>query len=61
VDPHESMTCGVHGIYLKFGSFNGIDPIVPFFNYQESGSQIIVTQQSFSVQRGDPIYHDVDY
>jgi hypothetical protein len=19
----------VHGIYLKFGSFNGIDPIVP--------------------------------
>jgi hypothetical protein len=24
------MTCGVHGIYLKFGSFNGIDPIVPF-------------------------------
>jgi hypothetical protein len=31
VGPHESMTCGVHGIYLKFGSFNGIDPIVPFF------------------------------
>jgi hypothetical protein len=30
VGPHESMTCGVHGIYLKFGSFNGIDPIVPF-------------------------------
>jgi hypothetical protein len=26
------MTCGVHGIYLKFGSFNGIDPIVPFIN-----------------------------
>jgi hypothetical protein len=24
------MTCGVYGIYLKFGSFNGIDPIVPF-------------------------------
>jgi hypothetical protein len=24
------MTCAVHGIYLKFGSFNGIDPIVPF-------------------------------
>jgi hypothetical protein len=23
VGPHESMTCGVHGIYLKFGSFNG--------------------------------------
>jgi hypothetical protein len=23
------MTCGVHGIYLKFESFNGIDPIVP--------------------------------
>jgi hypothetical protein len=32
VGPHESMTCGVHGIYLKFGSFNGIDPIVPFEN-----------------------------
>jgi hypothetical protein len=31
VGPHESMTCGVHGIYLKFGSFNGIDPIVPRF------------------------------
>jgi hypothetical protein len=29
VGPHESMTCVVHGIYLKFGSFNGIDPIVP--------------------------------
>ena len=29
VGPHESMTCGVHGIYLKFGSFNGINPIVP--------------------------------
>jgi hypothetical protein len=29
VGPHESMTCGVHGIYLKFGSFNGIYPIVP--------------------------------
>jgi hypothetical protein len=31
VGSHESMTCGVHGIYLKFGSFNGIDPIVPIF------------------------------
>jgi zinc finger SWIM domain-containing protein 3 len=30
VGPHESMTCGIHGIYLKFGSFNGIDPIVPY-------------------------------
>jgi hypothetical protein len=29
VGPHESMTCGVYGIYLKFGSFNGIDPFVP--------------------------------
>ena len=34
VGPHESMTCGVHGIYLKFGSFNGIDPIVPFRKHQ---------------------------
>jgi hypothetical protein len=32
VGPHELMTCGVNGIYLKFGSFNGIDPIVPYFN-----------------------------
>jgi hypothetical protein len=24
VGPHESITCGVHGIYLKFGSFNDI-------------------------------------
>jgi hypothetical protein len=32
VGPHESMTCGVYGIYLKFGSFNGIDPIVPKLN-----------------------------
>jgi hypothetical protein len=31
VGPHESMICGVHGIYLKFGSFNDIDPIVPIF------------------------------
>jgi hypothetical protein len=25
----EGNSCGVHGIYLKFRSFNGIDPIVP--------------------------------
>jgi hypothetical protein len=36
VGPHESMTCGVHGIYLKFGSFNGIDQIVPFLNRLKS-------------------------
>jgi hypothetical protein len=38
---HESMTCGVHGIYLKFGSFNGIDPIVPLIfgvTYREMGT-----------------------
>jgi hypothetical protein len=29
VGSHESITCVVHGIYLKFGSFNSIDPIVP--------------------------------
>jgi hypothetical protein len=28
------MTCGVHGIYLKFGSFNGINPIVPYYYYK---------------------------
>jgi hypothetical protein len=35
VGPHESMTCEIHGIYLKFGSFNGIDPIVLFFFERE--------------------------
>jgi hypothetical protein len=35
VGPHESMTCGVHGIYLKFRSFNGIDPIVPFQKHRQ--------------------------
>jgi hypothetical protein len=29
------MTCGVHGIYLKFGSFNGIDPIVPLIKWSD--------------------------
>jgi hypothetical protein len=37
VGPHESMTCGVHGIYLKFGSFNGIDPIVPLI-FEKDGN-----------------------
>jgi hypothetical protein len=32
-ESHESMTYGVHGIYLKFRSFNGIDPIVPTIIY----------------------------
>jgi hypothetical protein len=27
------MTCGVHGIYLKFESFNGINSIVPSNNF----------------------------
>jgi len=31
------------------------------FSYQESENQITVAQQSFSVQGGDPIYHEVDY
>jgi hypothetical protein len=31
IGPHESMTCVIHDIYLKFGSFNGIDLIVLFF------------------------------
>jgi hypothetical protein len=26
---HESMTCGVNGIYLNFGFFNGMHPIIP--------------------------------
>jgi hypothetical protein len=30
-DPHESMTCGANGIYLKLQSFNGIGPIIPKF------------------------------
>jgi hypothetical protein len=28
------MTCGVYDIYLKFGSFNGIDPIVPKIKWE---------------------------
>jgi hypothetical protein len=28
---HESMTCGVNGMYLNFGSFNGMHPIISFF------------------------------
>jgi hypothetical protein len=43
VRPHESITCGVHGIYLKFGSFNGIDPIVPFFTMVSWAVLISVT------------------
>jgi hypothetical protein len=49
VGPHESMTCGVHGIYLKFGSFNGIDPIVPIFIpiwlYLENGEESEVIEE----------------
>jgi hypothetical protein len=26
---HESMTCGVDGMYLDFGFFSGMDPIIP--------------------------------
>jgi hypothetical protein len=26
---YESMTCGVNGIYLNFGFFNGMHPIIP--------------------------------
>jgi hypothetical protein len=43
VGPHESITCGVHGIYLKFGSFNGIDPIVPFFIGRSVGATLYCT------------------
>jgi hypothetical protein len=28
---HKSITCGVNGIYLNLQSFNGIDPIIPFY------------------------------
>jgi hypothetical protein len=30
---HESMTCGINGIHLNFGSFNGMDPIIPCSTY----------------------------
>jgi hypothetical protein len=30
---HESMTCGVNGIYLNFGSFNGMHPIIPLIKH----------------------------
>jgi hypothetical protein len=32
---HELMTCGVNGIYLNFGSFNGMHPIIPNGNVTE--------------------------
>jgi hypothetical protein len=39
------MTCGVHGIYLKFGSFNGIDPIVPYISgYQDEYNQFLTSR-----------------
>jgi hypothetical protein len=44
------MTCGVYDIYLKFGSFNGIDPIVPFFYVP-----IDVTLQVGPVQAKRPV------
>jgi hypothetical protein len=28
---HESMTCGFNGIYLIFGSFNGMNPNYKYF------------------------------
>jgi hypothetical protein len=38
------MTYEVHGIYLKFGSFNGIDPIVPFcFGFPFDGRHVTVS------------------
>jgi hypothetical protein len=37
---HGSMTCGVNGIYLTFGSFNGIDLIIPCYNENLQGVSI---------------------
>ena len=51
VGPHESMTCGVHGIYLKFGSFNGIDPIVPSIYKSESSPARLATAPSSNESR----------
>jgi hypothetical protein len=31
---HESMICVVNGIYLTFGSFNGMDPISNFILFR---------------------------
>jgi hypothetical protein len=45
------MTCGVHDIYLKFGSFNGIDPIVPFFYVVVSTARILVPTYIHRFQR----------
>jgi hypothetical protein len=59
VGPHESMTCGVHGIYLKFGSFNGIDLIVPYLYVvtklflQENNLQLIRHNITVEYQEAD--------
>jgi hypothetical protein len=37
--PHESMTCGGNGIYLKLQPFNGIDPIIPIICYLHGTSE----------------------
>jgi hypothetical protein len=55
VGPHGSMTCGVHGIYLKFGSFNGIDPIVPKLNDAWLGVYIYIERES---QKDWACYHN---
>jgi hypothetical protein len=54
VGPHESMTCGVHGIYLKFGSFNGIDPIVPILIDRHSSLFLYSMQLCFRFLRSIP-------
>jgi hypothetical protein len=33
---HESMTCEFNGIYLNFGSFNGMHPIISSRYYYPS-------------------------
>jgi hypothetical protein len=57
VGPHESMTCGVHGIYLKFGSFNGINPIVPIQNDTSFSDirQVLCAEGAYSNPRAHKI------
>jgi hypothetical protein len=43
------MTCGVHGIYLKFESFNGIDPIVPKFYGAAKGIRLYFLPEDTSL------------
>jgi hypothetical protein len=47
------MTCGVHGIYLKFGSFNSINPIVPYYIYKKTFIAVHIATIKMSLRGRD--------